>query len=85
VFGVLLIVTAVKMLLMNVEHGSESEPRGATDQAAASGYRSFSCEHFLVRAGSRLAGERVPACRGRNPVVEGARPARYCSPRLALA
>ena len=88
VFGVLLIVTAVKMLLMNVEHGDPNQnlvvrlTRRLLPVTAR-----FHGEHFLVRAGSAASREsEVPgAVAVADPVVEGARPGTLLLTPLALA
>jgi tellurite resistance protein TerC len=88
VFGVLLIVTAVKMLLMNVEHGDPNQnlvvrlTRRLLPVTAR-----FHGEHFLVRAGSPASREsEVPdAVAVADPVVEGARPGTLLLTPLALA
>jgi tellurite resistance protein TerC len=88
VFGVLLIVTAVKMLLMNVEHGDPNQnlvvrlTRRLLPVTAR-----FHGEHFLVRAGSPASREsEVPdAVAVADPVVEDARPGTLLLTPLALA
>jgi len=88
VFGVFLIVTAVKMLLINSEHGDPNHNvvvrlvRRLMPVTAR-----FHGEHFLVRAGSEASHEAaVPgAAVLPDPVVDAARPGTWMLTPLALA
>jgi tellurite resistance protein TerC len=88
VFGVLLIATAVKMLLLNVEQSDPNQnlvvrlTRRLLPVTAR-----FHGEHFLVRAGSAASQEsEVPgAVAAADSVVEGARPGTLLLTPLALA
>ena len=88
VFGVLLIVTAVKMLLMNVEHGDPNQnPVVRLTRRLFPVTAHFHGEHFLVRAGSPASreGEVPGAVAVADPVVEGAQPGTLLLTPLALA
>jgi tellurite resistance protein TerC len=87
-FGVLLIVTAVKMLLMKSEHGDPNQnPVVKLTRRLFPVTSRFHGKHFVVRAGSRASNEaEVPGAQEvQDPAVARARPGTLMLTPLALA